>query len=358
MPLVLSNEDVEKVLDIRDCMEVLEHSFKDYAAGTAVNRPRSHTYTPIDKENFYLFKSMDGAVPRYGVHALRLSSEVIREYRSGETLRSEKIASLPDGKWLGLILLFSTKNGEILAILKDGYLQRMRVGATSGLAAKYLSRRDSRVVGLFGSGWQAGAQLLALSAVRDLKLIKVYSPTRANLEKFVKEMKPQIPVEIRAEADPRSVVDGSDIVVGATNSLEPVFTGEWLMPGMHVNSVQGGELDARTLERADLIVIRAREPGTYWFPRGHEPRGSNRESRFAGVRMEDKTFELGQVMLGDAPGRSNDRQITFFGGGGTTGSNGLGIQFAAVAARIYELAKAKGLGHELPLDWFTQDVHP
>jgi ornithine cyclodeaminase/alanine dehydrogenase-like protein (mu-crystallin family) len=242
-------------------------------------------------------------------------------------------------------------------MIKDGYLQRMRVGATSGLAAKYLSRRDSRVVGLFGSGWQAGAQLLALAEVRELKLIKVYSPTPANLEKFVTEMKRQIPVEIRAEPNQRSVVDGSDIVVGATNSLEPVFDGDWLMPGMHVNSVQGGELDARTLERADLVVIRAREAGTYWFPRGHEPKGANRESRFAGVALENKTFELGEVMLGRAR-RSNDRQITFFGGGGTAGSNGLGIQFAAVAARIYELAKAKGLGHELPLDWFTQDVHP
>ena len=95
MPLVLSNEDVEKVLDIRECMEVLEHSFKDYADGTAVNRPRSHTYTPIDEENFYLFKSMDGAVPRYGVHALRLTSEIIREYHAGGTMRSEKIASMP-----------------------------------------------------------------------------------------------------------------------------------------------------------------------------------------------------------------------------------------------------------------------
>ena len=358
MPLMLDNKDVEKVLDIRECMDALEHAFKDYAEGKAVNRPRSHTYTPIDQENFYLFKSMDGAVPRYGVHALRLTSEVIREYRAGETMRSEKIASLPDGKWLGLILLFSTNNGELMAMVKDGYLQRMRVGATSSLAAKYLSRRDSRVVGMFGSGWQAGAQLLALSAVRDLKLIKVYSPTRANLEKFVTDMKRQIPVEIRSESNPRSVVDGSDIIVAATNSFEPVFDGEWLEPGMHVNSVQGGELDARTLERADLIVIRAREPGTYWFPRGQEPKGSNRENRFAGVKMEDKTFELGEVMLGRALGRTNDPQITLFGGGGTTGSNGLGIQFAAVAARIYELAKQRGLGRELPLDWFTQDVHP
>src|SRR3990172_1889254 len=301
MPLVLSNEDVEKVLDVRQCMEVLEHSFKDYADGTAVNRPRSHTYTPIDEENFYVFKSMDGAVPRYGVHALRLTSEIIREYRAGETMRSEKIASMPDGKWLGLILLFSTKNGEILAMIKDGYLQRMRVGATSGLAAKYLSRRDSRVVGLFGSGWEAGAPPLALPPLRDLKLIKVYSPTHANLEKFVTQMKRQISVEIRTETNPRSVVDGSDIIVGATNSLEPVFDGSWLTPGMHVNSVQGGELDARTLERADLVIIRAREPGTYWFPRGHEPKGSNRESRFAGVKMEDKTFQLCHLILRNTP---------------------------------------------------------
>lgn len=358
MPLMLDNQDVEKVLNIRECMDALEHAFKDNAESKAVNRPRSHTYTPIDEENFYLFKSMDGAVPRYGVHALRLTSEIIREYRSGEAMRSEKVASMPGGKWLGLVLLFSIKNGELLAIIKDGYLQRMRVGATSGLAAKYLSRKDSQVVGMFGSGWQAGAQLLALSAVRELKMIKVYSPTHPNLEKFVTEMKRQIPLEIRAESSPRAVVDGSDMIVAATNSFEPVFNGDWLIPGMHVNSVQGGEVDACTLERADLVVIRAREPGTYWFPRGHEPKGANRESRFAAVGLENKTFELGEVMLGRAPGRSNGRQITFFGGGGTTGSNGLGIQFAAVAARIYELAKTRGLGCELPLDWFTQDVHP
>jgi ornithine cyclodeaminase/alanine dehydrogenase-like protein (mu-crystallin family) len=358
MPLLLSNEDVEKVLDVRECMEALEQAFMDYGDGKAVNRPRSHTYSPIDQENFYLFKSMDGAVPRYGVHALRLTSEVIREYRSGETLRSEKVASLPEGKWLGLILLFSTKNGELLAIIQDGYLQRMRVGATSGLAAKHLSRKNSRVVGLFGSGWQAGAQLLALSLVRELELIKVYSPTRAHLKKFVEDMQRQISVEIRGEANSCSVVEGSDIIVAATNSLEPVFDGEWIAPGMHVNSVQGGELDARTLERADLIVVRAREPGTYWFPRGHKPKGANRESRFAAVALESKTVELGEVMHGGGPGRTNDKQITFFGGGGTTGSNGLGIQFAAVAARIYALAKQSGLGRELPLDWFTQSVHP
>ena len=96
----------------------------------------------------------------------------------------------------------------------------------------------------------------------------------------------------------------------------------------------------------------------FWRLCSLKPRGANRESCFATGALENKTFELGEVMLGKAPTRSNDRQITFFGGGGTTGSNGLGIQFAAVAARIYELAKTKGLGREVPLDWFTQDVHP
>jgi ornithine cyclodeaminase/alanine dehydrogenase-like protein (mu-crystallin family) len=358
MTLIMSNEDIEKVLTVQHCTEVLEAAFKDLAEGKAVNRPRSHTYTPVSNDNYYLFKSMDGSVPRYGVHALRLTSEIIRDHRVGEAMRSEKLPSLPGGKWLGLVLLFSIQDGALLAIMQDGYLQRMRVGATSGIAAKYLSRQDSQVVGLFGSGWQAGAQLIALCAVRNIKLIKVYSPNPENRKRFVSEMEKLLKVEIHALDKPKEIVEGSDIVVGATNSFDPVFDGDWLVSGMHVNSVQGGEIDARTLERADVVVIRSRERGTYWFPRDSQPRGSDREKRFQEVNLEPKIRELGEVILGKVSGRTDPRQITFFGGGGTAGSNGLGIQFAAVAAKIYELARERGLGREVPLDWFTESVHP
>src|SRR5512146_2061 len=126
---------------MRDCIDALEASFGDLAAGTAVDRPRSHTYTQVGEGRHYLFKSMDGALPRLGVHALRLSSDLTHEHGG----RRDKIAAAPGGRYVGLVMLFDQASLVPLALLHDGYLQRVRVGATSALAADRLARRDARV---------------------------------------------------------------------------------------------------------------------------------------------------------------------------------------------------------------------
>jgi ornithine cyclodeaminase/alanine dehydrogenase-like protein (mu-crystallin family) len=155
MTLLLSNDDVLRVLDPRACIDALEVAFADLATGDAVNRPRSHTYTPLGGGHWYLFKSMDGSVPRLGVQAIRLSSDHTHEREQDGKRRRDKLALAPGGRYVGLVLLFDIRALEPLAILQDGELQRMRVGCTSALAAKHLSRETSRVVGLIGSGWQA-----------------------------------------------------------------------------------------------------------------------------------------------------------------------------------------------------------
>jgi len=171
MTLILSNEDVERVLTMQDSLKAMEITFTDYAAAKAVNRPRSHTYTPLDEDGkFYCFKSMDGAVARLGVHALRVTSDILADTVVQGTKRFEMLGLGAGKKRLGLVLLFSLRSADLLAIMQDDYLQRMRVGATSGLAAKSLSREDSQIVGMFGTGWQAGAQIMALCAVRNIKL--------------------------------------------------------------------------------------------------------------------------------------------------------------------------------------------
>src|SRR5690242_13480889 len=140
---------------MRKCVDALAASFADLADGNAVDRPRSHTYTHLGDGRHYLFKSMDGALPRLGIHALRLSSDLTWEHDG----RRDKLPAAPGGRYVGLVLLFDQATLVPLAILPDGYLQRMRVGATSALAADRLARPEARVAAVVGAGWQAGAQI-------------------------------------------------------------------------------------------------------------------------------------------------------------------------------------------------------
>lgn len=353
---ILSNRDVEQILTMEDCLSVLEPAFQDLALGQASNRPRSHTYTPLEPHHYYLFKSMDGSLPRFGVHGLRLSSDHVVELTEDGQHRRDKLPMAPGGKFLGLVLLFSIETLELLAIIQDGYLQKMRVGATSGLAAKYLAKPNSGIAGLIGTGWQADAQIMALDAVHKLREIRVYSPTEGHSEALCQRVQPLVNATLRPVKSAQKAVSECDIVACSTNSLDPVFAGEWLSPGQHVNSVQRGELDNVTHERADVIVTRAREQSLH-FSSG--PISSDVMQRGDWEpEWDNKLQELGKIMIGEAPGRTDADQITLFGGSGTGPSSGLGIQFAAVGSIIYKKACEKGLGHEIPSDWFLEDVHP
>jgi alanine dehydrogenase len=337
--LLLDNDDVRAVLRMDDCIAALEAAFADLAAGDAVDRPRSHTYTDLGGGRHYLFKSMDGALPRLGVHALRLSSDLTYEHDR----RRDKIPAAPGGRYVGLVLLFDQTSLVPLALLHDGYLQRMRVGATSALAAAKLARPEARVAGVVGAGWQAGAQIEGLRAVRELAEVRVYAPTRARLVAFCAEH------GATPARSARDAVRGADVVALATNAHEPVIDGDWLEPGQHVGSVQVRELDRRTLERADLVVQRSRLEPTFHFRDGHRPVEAER----APEPDAAKTVTLAEVVAGRAGRRSAD-EITLF----TGGSAGLGTQFAAVAHVVYRAAVAAGRGRELPTEWFTQREKP
>ena len=357
MPLLLTNADVQATLTMNDCLAALEGVFADHARGLAANRPRTHTYTPLGPDTYYMFKSMDGSWPRERVHALRLSSDRVTETVHEGNFKRHKVPAAPGGRWLGLVLLFDLDTTELLAIIQDGYLQRMRVGATSGLAVKYLARGDARRAGMFGTGWQAGAQLLALRQVRpDLQDIKVYSPNRERREAFAREWTVQLGIDVTSVDSPAEVLDGTEILIAATNAMSPVVHGEHLRPGMHVNSVQGHELDREVLHRANVIVVRERERPLFFTAGDQWPNEASDAKVFTPEEAE-KVATLGEVITGRA-GRRADDDITLFGGGGMGGSAGLGVQFAAVASRVYRRAKDAGLGVEMPHDWFLETMKP
>jgi ornithine cyclodeaminase/alanine dehydrogenase-like protein (mu-crystallin family) len=363
MPLFLNNDDVEKVITMKETMEALEVLYRELGEGIAVGAPRSDLHVPTaaaknaEAPMAHYLKSMSGASPHFGTAALRFSSDIVTWRPAGDGIRREKLPTMPGNRWLGIVMLFSSENGELLAIMNDGVLQRMRVGGANGVATKYLARKDAETVGLIGSGWQAGSQVMAVCEARRIKKIKVFSPTRANREKFARETSETVGIDIVPVDSYQEAVRGVDIIITATNSRTP-FLGKWAVrEGLHLSSMQRDEFDDEALRCCTPLVL-------------HTQLTENNSTSSELAQYEREDFKLrdhpttrgidwkslptlSDLLCGRIKGRENAAQITGF-----VNNIGLGAQFAAVGAKVYAAAKAKGLGREVPLDWFTQDVHP
>src|SRR4029450_5514884 len=131
---------------------------------------------------------MAGVIPKLGARAALTNSDIVTWPKRGNNMRREKVPAAPNNRYVGLVLLFSSENGEPLAIMPDGVMQRIRVGAANGLGVKYLARKNASSIGILGAGWQAGTQLMAACAVRDIKTIRCFSPTKDKRLAFCKEM--------------------------------------------------------------------------------------------------------------------------------------------------------------------------
>jgi alanine dehydrogenase len=357
MTLILSNDDVAKLLTMRECIDVLEEAYIELVEGRGVSRTRSDCFTPTARADaLYSLKSMDGVVPKLGVGAVRINSDIITWPKRGNNMRREKVPAAPNGRYVGLVLLFSVENGEPLAILPDGVMQRMRVGAANGLGIKYLARKNASTVGILGSGWQAGAQLMAACAVRDIATIRCFSPNPQNRDTFASEMSALLGVEVIPVSQPEEAIKGADIAMCATNSIDHIFFERWVEPGMHVTSIKRPEIEVKAIKRADRVVIHWNEPS----PIHVAAKGVVIEEKVEGrgwqvaEEIDFKTLPtLPELIVGRVAGRKSDDDATCF-----INNIGLGYQFAAAGSVVYRKAKASGLGHDLPTDWFTEDVHP
>lgn len=357
MTLLLSNDDVRAVLTVPECMDVLEDAYRDLHSGAAITRRRSDCLTPTTREDaIYGFKTMDGVVPSQGVAAVRLNSDIVTWPRVDGNLRRVKVPAAPNDRWVGLILLFSTENGEPLAIMPDGVVQRTRVGATNGLGIKYMARKDAKTIGILGSGWQAVTQLQAACAVRDIENIKVFSPNQGHRVTFAQEMSDLLDCEVSPVNSVENCVADVDIVMCGSNSIEAIFFERWLRPGLHVSAIKMPEIEEAALRKADLVALHygQRRPDTV-LATGVQP--PDRRSGTGWAVNEEFDFDscpkLPEFIAGEKIGRTDDAQSTCF-----INDMGLGLQFASAAGLTYRKAKAAGLGNELPTDWFTEDVHP
>jgi alanine dehydrogenase len=235
--------------------------------------------------------------------------------------------------------LFDADSGEPLAVVDGASMNPFKTGAAGAVGVDALARPDADSVAVFGSGPQARGQLRATATVRDLDTVWVYSPTKANRESFAGEMGRRLDASVAAVASGAAAVEGADVVITATDSADPVFDGDLLEPGTHVTAMgqyhpEKRELDHATVARAKYVVdLRGRV---------EQDAGSYISAREAGAIEDDHLHaELGEVVAGRAPGRTDPEEVTVFDSGGT------GIETAAAAALLYDRAREAGLGEEM-----------
>lgn len=357
MTLLLSNDDVAALVTMPDCIAVLEAAYGDLADGKGTDRRRSDSFVPSSHPDaLYSLKSMDGIVPSLGVGAVRINSDIIRWPTKDGTARREKVPAAPGARWVGLVLLFSIETGEPLAIFPDGVLQRLRVGATNGIAAKRLARADAREAALIGAGWQAGGQLMAIRAVRDITRVRCYATTAEHVRAFAREWQTTLGVEIVPAASPEDAVRGADVVLCATSSIDHVFFARWIEPGMHLSSIKRPELEPAAIRRADRLVIHSRSATPQHVTARDVQVPEISEGKGWRLLSEidfDTLPTLPELVAGRVPGRSRPEDVTCF-----LNNIGMGFQFAAAGALLHRKAREAGVGRELPTEWFTQTVHP
>lgn len=366
MTLLLNNDDVKQVLTMPMTVDALRVAYQDVARGEAVCRPRIDIRIPTsDPQKAYQWGTMEGGSTG-GYFAIRMKSDVVWQAEYAGTITQEKYALRP-GLFCGLILLTSIETGEPLAILNDGYLQHMRVGADSGIGAGYMARKDAKVVGMIGAGGMARSHIEAFLHVRQIRRVQVYSPTKEHREAYAREVTAQYEIEAVAVDSAEAAHRGADIVAGCTDAAVPVIFGRWLEPGTHVTCI-GGKLDDEMFTRIDRSLRLGTAPAPLGLPEFgladeaiayvarpqdtlERPGVKGNRGRGHGVVAQDRALYLSELLDGTKSGRTSDQEITYSERG-----NIQGAQFYAVAGKVYEAAKAKGLGHELPTEWFLQDI--
>jgi ornithine cyclodeaminase/alanine dehydrogenase-like protein (mu-crystallin family) len=318
MALLINEQDVRELLTMRDAVAAVEEVMRRQATGHAIVQPRHRLELP-DKGFLHY---MAGADVTAGLVGMKLYTSV-------------------RGALKFLVPLYRSTTGELLALVEADYLGLMRTGAASGVATRYMAREDAQTLALIGTGYQAHGQLEGVAAVRHLTAVRVFSRDAGRRARFAKEMSAKLNLPVEPADSAGQAIRNADIVVTATTAQRTVLDGAWLAPGAHINAIganfpQKRELDDAAVGRASRIVVD-------FIEQAKMEAGDLIQSFASDPARWNSVRELAQVITGKFPGRENADEITLFK------SSGIAIWDVAVAARVYELAVARGRGKQIPL---------
>jgi ornithine cyclodeaminase/alanine dehydrogenase-like protein (mu-crystallin family) len=317
MALLLRERHVTELLDMRTTLEAVEEALGDQASGLATNRPRYRVAMPSSQ--LHVMAAGDRRLNIFGFKAYTVS-------RKGARF---------------LVMLYEAGTGDLLAMIEADRLGQMRTGAASGVATKYMARATADVVGIYGTGWQSESQLMAVCAVRKIKIVRAYSRDRERREAFARKMTSLLRCEVTAVDAPEEAARGCSIIITSTSAREPVLKGEWVEAGAHINAVGSNflmkaEIDVETIGRAKVIAVDSIEQSKM-------ESGDLLPAIERGVITWESVTELGRIVAGRDPGRTGDDDVTLFK------SNGIALEDISTALRVYNLARERGLGEQIEL---------
>ncbi len=318
MPLLLTEADVQAILTMPLALELVEQSFLRLADGTAVCHPRPRLRL-AGKGFMHYMAASDSAGGYVGLKIYTVSPSGVRF----------------------LVPLFSGQSGELLALIEANHLGQARTGAASGVATRVMARADARTAGIIGTGFQARTQLEAVALARKLERVRAFGRNPERRERFAKEMTARIGTPVMPVASPEEAVRGADILITSTNATQPVVEGRWLEPGVHINAIginfaDRREIDSETVNRADVIAADSVEQSKI-------EAGDLILAFGADAQRWKSVLELSDIVSGKIAGRTSRDQITLFK------SNGIAIEDIVAGGRVYELARERGMGRDLPM---------
>jgi len=318
MTLHISEAEVREILTMSAAIEAVEQISRKQSSGEVVVHPRRRFELP--QSGFFHY--MAAADYSEGFVAMKQYTYV-------------------RGKLRFLVPLYEMATGALVALIEADYMGQLRTGAASGVATKYLSRRNAQTAGIIGCGGQAKTQLAAVAAVRKLSSVKAFSRSQEKRRSFAAEMSGRIGVPVLVAESASEAVQDADIVVTATTASTPVVSAADLAPAVHINAIGANhahksELDAEAVASADVIVVdsveQSRQEAGDLIIAFHGD-----EICWTGVK------KLSDVVAGKTSGRTSDSEVTLFK------SNGIASWDLAVAMKVYAMAKEKGSGRELPM---------
>jgi alanine dehydrogenase len=310
--LYLKEADITQLVTVPETIDLLEQVFRDYSAGAAINNPRNRLKMPGATLHF-----MPGAIPGYFGYKTYTSTA---------------------GRVQFFFFLFSEKT-DLLAMMEANALGQIRTGAATGLATRMMANPDAAEAVLFGAGWQAETQLLAMDAARKLNRAWIVNRDPKRRDAFIEKMQPRVKAKLEIPASAEAAVSSSNIVTTITNAREPVVLGRWLQPGTHINAAGGNLLLRREVD--DDAVIRSNRVVVDSIEQSKLEAGEFVGVIESGRRHWEDFIEMRDVVVGSKPGRTNASDITLFK------SLGLAIEDVAIGRVVYERAVKRGMGQRI-----------
>ncbi len=327
MVRILTKENVNQLLTMPDALEYVEEAYKQLTLGNALVPQRIAITDPAPG----LTLIMPGII---GGKMNALATKIVSVYKQNP--EKYKMPTV-----LAKVMIQDINTGDIVGIMDGSLITAMRTGAATGVSVKYLARKESNIMGIYSAGVQARKQVSAVYWGLNGKLEKclVFDPVSSTADEFKKELEAELGIEVAIVGSGDEILSGTDIIVAATTSTTPLFSGNDVPDGVHISSIgahapDARELDSKTIERASILTAGLKEAclaeaGDYIMPINE------------GIIKEDDIISIGEIILGRKTGRTSDQDITVFK------SVGISAQDVAVAKLVYDRALKENVGQDI-----------